>query len=56
MEKMNKEVEYAMNEKNCATARDSHFPITKEDMKSILFGIACVLTAQLIRYAIYLPQ
>lgn len=56
MDMTNKKKDSAMVKANCASKPESLFPITKEDIKSILFGIVCVMAALLIRYAIYLPQ
>ncbi|MGN0983221.1 MAG: hypothetical protein ACI4OI_00145 [Gemmiger sp.] len=39
--------------KAAAAARGAS--LTGEDVKSILIGLACVVTVLLIRYAIYLP-
>lgn len=56
MEMTNKRNDSAMEKVNCAFKPESLFPITKEDMKAILFCMVGVMAALLIRYAIYLPQ
>lgn len=56
MEMTNKKKDSAMVKANCASKPESLFPITKEDMKAILFCMVGVMAALLIRCAIYLPQ
>lgn len=56
MEMTNQKQASAMGSTNGAGESKSIHPVAKEDVKSLLFGIACVMAALLIRYAIYLPQ
>ena len=56
MEMINKNIGTAVVKANRESKPKALFPVTKEDVKAILFCVAGVVTVVLIRVAVFLPQ